>query len=159
MSVRSFSLAAALAVAFAAPSIAVAQSVEPIVVTIDHAKVMRISAPAETIIVGNPAIADATIYDRQTIVITGKTAGTTNLVVLDNKGKPIADEILKVAIPSDKVVSIQRGPGTAQFTYACTPICAPILTPGDDKEYFEVSNNQINNRNNMSNQAAGATGQ
>ena len=159
MSVRTSSLMAALVLALAAPSVVMAQSVEPIVVVVDHAKVMRISAPAETIIVGNPAIADATIYDRQTIVITGKTAGTTNLVILDNKGKPIADEILKVAIPSDKIVSIQRGPGTAQFTYACTPICAPILTPGDDKEYFEISNNQINNRNNMSNQAAGATAQ
>ncbi|MBP0651082.1 pilus assembly protein N-terminal domain-containing protein, partial [Mycobacterium tuberculosis] len=41
---------------------------DPIVVTMDRAKVMRIPAPADTVIIGNPAIADVSIHDRQTLV-------------------------------------------------------------------------------------------
>ena len=65
----------------------------------DRAKVFRIDAPADTVIVGNPAIADVTMYDRQTVVVTGKLYGTTNLVILDAKGEPIIDEVITVSAP------------------------------------------------------------
>ena len=65
----------------------------PINIVVDRAKVMHISRPAATVIIGNPAIADATIQDNQTLIITGRSYGTTNLIVLDSAGQPIADEI------------------------------------------------------------------
>ena len=68
---------------------------------IDHAKVMHISRPAEVVIVGNPGIADATIQDQQTLIITGRSFGSTNLIVLDASGKAIAEETLSV-------VAVQR---------------------------------------------------
>ena len=54
---------------------------EPLSVMIDHAKVMHISRPAEVVIVGNPGIADATIQDQQTLIVTGRSFGSTNLIV------------------------------------------------------------------------------
>ena len=69
---------------------------EPIAVIVDRAKVMRISRPADIVIIGNPAIADATIQDNQTLIITGRSFGTTNLIVLDADGQAIADEIITV---------------------------------------------------------------
>ena len=63
----------------------------PVDVTIDFAKVMRLDTPARTVIVGNPGIADASIDNEKTLVLTGKTAGTTNLIVLDVNGHEISE--------------------------------------------------------------------
>ena len=46
-----------------------------VLVTVDQAKVFRIPRPAATIIVGNPAIVDATVEDEQTLVLTGRSFG------------------------------------------------------------------------------------
>src|SRR5262245_9164492 len=77
-------------------------------VMIDHAKVMHISRPAEVVIVGNPGIADATIQDQQTLIITGRSFGSTNLIVLDASGKAISEETLSVVASSDNVVTMYR---------------------------------------------------
>lgn len=114
---------------------------QPITVVIDRAKVMRISRPADTIIIGNPAIADATIQDSQTLIITGRSYGSTNLIVLDAAGQPIADEILMVESTNDAVVTVFRR--SSQVTLSCTPQCAPTLTIGDDGVAFEAVNAQI----------------
>src|ERR1019366_2351496 len=50
-----------------------------ITVGVDRAQVLRVSRPADVFIVGNPAIADATVQDSQTLVITGKSFGSTNI--------------------------------------------------------------------------------
>src|SRR6201747_2236885 len=68
----------------------------PISVKVNMARILRISAPAATVIVGNPGVADVTIQDPQTLVLTGKSYGETNLIVLDAKGNPIADTLVEV---------------------------------------------------------------
>ena len=120
---------------------------DPITVMIDRAKVMRISAPAATVVVGNPAIADASIQDRQTIVLTGKIVGITNLVILDAKGQLIADELINVEKPDRGYVTVQRG--GSRFTYSCTPSCNNALEPGDVNEYFTQANTQMTTRSGM----------
>ena len=87
---------------------AAAEDVAPLVVGIDRAKVMRISRPADVVILGNPAIADATIQDNQTLIITGRSFGSTNLIVLDAAGQPIADEIVNVTATNDDVVTVYK---------------------------------------------------
>lgn len=134
-------LAAAWPAAVLAEGPAKAPPKEPIVVTMDRAKVMRIPAPADTVIVGNPAIADVSVRDRQTLVLTGRMAGTTNLVVLDKKGDPIADEIVSVEVAEAGIVFVQRG--AARYSYACTPNCAVTLRTGDNKTHFEDARTQI----------------
>ncbi|MEM8797782.1 MAG: pilus assembly protein N-terminal domain-containing protein, partial [Pseudomonadota bacterium] len=69
---------------------------EMIEVTVDHAKVMRISRPAATIVIGNPGIADAAVQDETTLIITGKSFGVTNMIVLDHDGEAIAESLLTV---------------------------------------------------------------
>jgi hypothetical protein len=125
---------------------------DPIPVTVDIAKVMRISAPATTVVLGNPGIADATMQDRQTLVITGKIAGITNLVVLDAKGQLIADEMIHVVKPQSGYVTVQRG--GLRYSYACTPHCNAIIEPGDEKEYFDNSEKQLNKRIDLGKQNA-----
>ena len=82
----------------------------PISVTIDRAKVMRISRPADVVIIGNPAIADATIQDSQTLIITGRSYGTTNLIVLDSTGKALV-EFSEVEARTQRIAAIETHTG------------------------------------------------
>jgi Flp pilus assembly secretin CpaC len=125
---------------------------EPIAIIIDRAKVMHISRPADTIIIGNPSIADATIQDNQTLIITGRSYGSTNLIVLDAAGQPIADEVLMVQANDEAVVTVFKR--SSRVTLSCTPQCAPTLTIGDSGETFESVNTQIGAHNSQ-NAAAG----
>jgi Flp pilus assembly secretin CpaC len=118
-----------------------ARAADPIVVTMDRAKVMRIPAPAATVIVGNPAIADVSIHDRQTLVLTGRMAGSTNLVVLDKKGDPIAEEVVTVEVAESGIIFVQRG--ASRYSYACTPNCAVTMRTGDNRDHFNDAKAQI----------------
>ncbi len=134
-----------------AATAAIAQA-EPIAVVVDHAKVMQVSRPADIVIIGNPAIADATIQDNRTLIITGRSFGTTNLIVLDSDGKPIADEVITVAAPNDQVVTVFRRAN--RQSYSCTPECAPILMVGDNVDVFDSVNQQIQAHGSLTDTAA-----
>jgi Flp pilus assembly secretin CpaC len=148
---RGLALAAAvLAVFLAAPAADAAD--EPIPVTIDHAKVMHISRPADVVIIGNPAIADATIQDNQTLIITGRSFGTTNLIVLDAAGQPIADQMIIVGAANSDIVSVYKR--ASRETFSCTPDCSPTLTIGDTSAVFDKVNTQIESHSKMSTEAS-----
>lgn len=123
----------------------------PITVTVDRAKVFRISRPAATVIIGNPAIADATIEDDVTLVLTGRSFGVTNLIVLDRDGEPVVDETVVVRGHETNTVRIYRR--NNRETLACAPVCEPTLTIGDNMERFEFAQEQIQARNALSESA------
>ena len=75
----------------------------------------------DTTIIGNPAIADASVQDSKTIVLTGKGFGTTNLVILDTSGSPIIDEQVTVSRHDAHSVRIYRRADVQ--TLSCTPYC------------------------------------
>lgn len=64
---------------------------EAVQVVVDHAKVLRLPDKAQTVIVGNPAIADVTVQRNGVMVITGKSYGVTNLIALDATGALLAE--------------------------------------------------------------------
>lgn len=90
-------------------------------VIMNQAKIVRIARPADTIVIGNPAIADASVQDATTIVLTGKGFGVTNLVVLDKDGSPIVDEQVVVSRHDPSSVRIYRRAEVQ--TLSCTPYC------------------------------------
>ena len=145
----------ALAAAVLVGSLSSAFAKDPISVMIDRAKVMRISAPAATVVIGNPSIADASIQDRQTLVITGKITGITNLVILDAKGELVADELISVAKPDRGTVTVQRG--ASRYSYACTPDCNVTLEPGDNPDFFGQAQTQLSGRNGFVTSAVGGS--
>ena len=105
----------------------------PISVNVNMARVLRISAPAATVIVGNPAIADVTIQDAKTLVLTGKSYGQTNLIIMDAAGSPIADTLIDVVQMSSGVVTVYQG--LQRTSLACAPICQPTIMLGDENGY------------------------
>jgi Flp pilus assembly secretin CpaC len=90
-------------------------------VTMNQAKIIKLSRPADTIIVGNPQIADASVQDPETIVLTGRGFGVTNLVILDNTGAPIIDDQIIVSRSTASTVRIYRRDSVQ--TLSCTPYC------------------------------------
>lgn len=119
-----------------------------IVVTVDRAKVFRMSRPASTVIIGNPSIADAAVEDDVTLVLTGRAFGVTNLIVLDLDGNPIVDETIVVKGHEENTVRIYRR--SSRETMACAPVCQSTLTIGDDQLSFSSSVTQITTRNKLS---------
>ncbi|MGY6709290.1 MAG: pilus assembly protein N-terminal domain-containing protein, partial [Rhizobiaceae bacterium] len=61
-------------------------------INMNQAKILKLARPADTIIIGNPQIADASVQDSSTIILTGRGFGVTNLVVIDTDGMPLLDE-------------------------------------------------------------------
>ncbi|MCF6321126.1 MAG: pilus assembly protein N-terminal domain-containing protein [Rhizobiaceae bacterium] len=121
---------------------------DTIVVTVDRAKIFRVARPARTVIIGNPSIADATVEDERTLVLTGKSFGITNIIILDAAGDPIVDRTIVVRSHEANTVRIYRQ--SSRETYACAPVCEPTLTIGDNQRTFEFANKQIKARNSLS---------
>ena len=124
--------ALAILLMLAAPVAALAESA-PVTVKVNMARILRINAPASTVIIGNPGIADAAIQDPQTLVLTGKSYGQTNLIVLDAQGNPIADTMIEVVQEQTGLVTVYLG--DRRTSMACEPVCQPIIMLGDDKAY------------------------
>ena len=109
----------------------------PISVKVNMARILRISAPANTVVVGNPRVADVTIQDPQTLVLTGRSYGQTNLIVLDAQGKAIADTLVEVVQAQADLVTVYMG--SARTTLACAPVCQPTIMLGDDPNFSAQS--------------------
>lgn len=120
MAVSRPSLIAAVLLAAAAYAVP-ANAGAGIEVVMNQARIVKLTRDADTIVVGNPAIADASVQDASTIVLTGKGFGVTNLVVLDREGSPIIDEQVTVVRQNASSVRIYRG--SQVQTMSCTPYC------------------------------------
>jgi len=87
----------------------------------NQARVLKLDRPVAKVIVGNSEVADATVADATTIVLTGRSFGTTNLVLLDQDGNAIADERVLVSIDEGNTVRVFKQ--TERTVLSCTPNC------------------------------------
>ncbi len=101
-------------------------------VSMNHARVLRLDRAVSKVIVGNSKVADATVADATTIVLTGRSFGTTNLVLLDADGNPILDERILVSIDEGNTVRVFRQ--TERTVLSCTPNCEQHSQNSGDKE-------------------------
>jgi hypothetical protein len=109
---------------------------EDLIVQYDQARLLRLPEPAASIIIGNPSIAEISMHSPELLIVTGKTFGVTNLIVMDNAGRVILSERLMVKGDDQKVVSVVKG--TLTQTYNCLPQCQPILKVGDEDNYYQT---------------------
>lgn len=58
-------------------------------------------ADMSTVIIGDDGVADVTLAGGGTIILTGRSIGTTNLIVLDEAGRELLDSALHV-VPQDR---------------------------------------------------------
>lgn len=95
-------------------------------VYMNQARILKLDRPVSKVIIGNAQVADATVADPQTIVLTGRAFGATNLVLLDAEGNAIADERVLVSIDEGNTVRVFRQ--TDRAVLSCTPNCEQHAT-------------------------------
>jgi len=114
--------AAVCGVALVAMSSLPAQAAEDVIrVFMDHARILKLDRPVSKVIIGNANVADVAVSDPQTIVLTGKSYGTTNLVILDQAGDAIVDERILVSV--DEANTLRVFKQTSRSVYSCSPNC------------------------------------
>jgi hypothetical protein len=126
---------------------------EQIVVHLDEARIIKLPERATTVVIGNPLIADLSVQPGNLAVVTGKSYGATNIIIMDNSGAVLTEHNVEVQGPTDKIVVVYRGINRA--TYSCTPECAARVTLADHTEFFSDTLARMAARNSQS-LAAGA---
>lgn len=120
---------------------------ERIVVQLDKAKLVKVPAHVETIVVGNPGIADVTMMKRNGLmVVTGKGYGETNVIFVDPTGQALSEAAITVTA-GQALLTVQRG--MDRESYSCTPRCQPAVTLGDATKYLTDTSGQITSRNTL----------
>jgi Flp pilus assembly secretin CpaC len=160
-SARYWLRAALVLAAFAAP----AAAEQTISVHLDEAKILKLPERAATVVIGNPLIADLSVQPGGIAVVTGKSYGATNVVVMDKSSAVLLEKTITVKGPDEPVVVVYRG--VTRQTYSCTPDCSRRITLGDTSkddfdtgtglptDYFNKTLNQAVTRNTQA-LAAGA---
>lgn len=102
-----------------------------LLVPVNESKAFMLDQPVSTVAVTNPDIADVTVHNGKTILVVGRSFGTTNLIALDADGKPIATKRIRVvSTPDSGSVTYVRGPGI--LSYSCAPRCERVSLPNDN---------------------------
>jgi Flp pilus assembly secretin CpaC len=120
-----------------------------VVVKVDEARPIKVPPSSQTLIIGNPMIADVTLLKQgSTMVLTGKGFGETNFIALDANGNEVAEFTVRVIL-SDNALVVQRG--LERQSYTCAPRCQPTARLGDDPKYFTEVTGQVTARNSAAN--------
>ena len=94
-------------------------------VEIDRSARIGLMGSAASVIVGNPAIADVTVVDANTLFVTGKGYGVTEVVAVDGVGRTIFQGEIVVTGGSTGSVRVWRGAQATEM--ACAASCAPSI--------------------------------
>ena len=100
----------------------------------NHAGLIRLPADASGLAIGNPSIADITLYDARTILVTGKTYGRTNIIAMNSEGRVIYTTDLAVTENDRGLVQVYHN--TERGSFVCNPVCQAIPLVGDGEEHF-----------------------
>ena len=138
-------------------SAAAVRADDTIVVHLDEATVIKLPDRASTVVVGNPLIADLSVQPGGLAVITGKSYGATNFVIMDKSGAVLTEHTVEVQGPTDKIVVVYRGINRA--TYSCTPECAARVTLADQTQFFTDTLSRMSARNAQSLASGAGTAQ
>jgi len=95
-------------------------------VAVDQAQRVQLRGPAASVIVGNPQIADVTVVDANTLFITGKGYGVTEVVAVDPVGRTVfQSQVVVTAGNGVGAVRVWRGAQATEM--ACASSCSPSV--------------------------------
>ena len=102
-----------------------AASAQSLNVEIDRSARVALTGSAASVIVGNPDIADVTVVDANTLFVTGKGYGVTEVIAVDGVGRTIFQGEIVVTGGSTGSVRVWRGARATEM--ACAASCAPSI--------------------------------
>ncbi len=107
-------------------------------------KPLRLKTEAASVVLGNQNVADVAVHDEKMLLISGKSFGTTNLLVFDKDGNTIYSGDLVVTTNSANFVTVNRA--GFNFTYNCAPECRDAIQVGDDQTHFNKTLRQLDSQ-------------
>lgn len=134
-------IAAALGLALSAvPALAAT----PMQVPLDQARPLALKAPAAGVVVGNPSIIGVTLQTDRLLFVTGKSYGTTNLIIVGENGRPVYEGMITVVADDSVESTLTLTRGLTTVRQSCTPICRKTPDLSDDPTEFEKAQAQVN---------------
>jgi Flp pilus assembly secretin CpaC len=116
-------------------ALAPAAAAEPFKVSVDQTLTLKLPSPANSVVIGNATIADVAVHDASTLLVTGKTFGATNIMVLDGSGRTIYENQINVGhVAAQGELTVVRGTDT--FTYSCIGKCRATPMVGDNPDHY-----------------------
>jgi Flp pilus assembly secretin CpaC len=119
--IKHIALGTAITLLSSSTLVNMAHSSELLRVFMNHARILKFEQPVSSVIVGNSEVADITVSDPTTVVLTGKSYGSTNLVILNDEGEAIVDKRIVVSVDEENSVRIFRQ--IDRTVLSCAPIC------------------------------------
>jgi Flp pilus assembly secretin CpaC len=113
----------ALALAMSLPVAARAEGA--VSVPVDGVQRVSLRGQAASVIVANPRIADVTVADANTLFITGKGYGVTEVVVVDAIGRTLFQN--RVVVTGGQPGSVRVWRGAQPTEMVCAQSCAPSV--------------------------------
>ncbi len=115
-------------------------------VIVDEAKLLRLDDSASQIIIGNPGIADITVQSTKLLVLTGKSYGLTNIIILNKHGETILNTRISVDDDHTRSVSLHKGSKRASFHCTGDSVCNASANMGDDSGHLGQTAGRIQTR-------------
>ena len=128
-------------------------SAQQIWLTMDQVRPYKLEKPAQSVVIGNPSIADVKVQDNSSLLLFGKGPGMTNIYFFDENGETLQNLIVRVRTPSSDMLTVHRG--SARTTYNCTTNCEATVTVGDDPVVFGGVAGQMQAKFNQASNASG----
>jgi Flp pilus assembly secretin CpaC len=144
--IRSAIGAAVAALCAAAPAAAL-----EVKVPLDQARPVTLAVPASGVVVGNSSIAGVSLQSDRLLFVTGRSYGSTNLIVVSATGRTIYEARVSVVPDESNMVMVTRG--VATVGQECSPTCRRRPDISDDAGAYDLTTKQIRDH------AAIATGQ
>jgi Flp pilus assembly secretin CpaC len=103
---------------------AVAAQAEGISVVADQVERVHLRGSAADVVIGNPEVADVSMIDSRTLVITGKAPGTTSLIVFDSARRVLFDGPVSVGVRAGHVAVVRGSEaGAEEKLFTCYGVC------------------------------------
>ena len=105
-----------------------AQSAETMRLVLAQDQIVALPADVATVVIGNPLIVDVTVVPQKRAVLTPKSYGMTNMILLDRGGAILDERSIEVRAPENLLVLHCAAP---RQTFVCGPKCEPRNLLGD----------------------------
>jgi Flp pilus assembly secretin CpaC len=112
---------AGVLVAIAGFAASFAHAGQRLVVEKNHTVRVSLNAPASSIVVGNPEIADVNVVDSRTVYILGKGFGNSSVTITGKDGRALFDGEVAVTAVRQGAITVYKG--LKPSLMVCTNVC------------------------------------
>jgi Flp pilus assembly secretin CpaC len=116
-------------------------------VGLDQARPLQLPAGASGVVIGNPSIAGVTVQTDRLLFITGRSYGSTNLIVVGTNGRQLYQG--RITVVADETNALMLNKGGWVSRYDCTPVCRRRPDISEDPQAFSQTTTQIQTRQSM----------